>query len=282
MTIVVLGIDALEFDLVKKYKLVNLQQKGYSKLSLEDFPVIVTPPIWASMITGVVLKEMLDGFTTLFHSSQGLWSQVKNVLPWKIRRFLGKTLIPLKTTLENPMDGTSEYLSQKAISTIFDEVKGWHNEIPGYNLRSATRKMKMPREAFEDEKIKKHWLKKRYILFKKETEKLFEVLSRKEEYDLIFWYTNWLDSAGHLEQGHKLKTLNRYLEINFLVGQVREHLSVNNILYIISDHGMISTGRLGYHSNHGFFSSSNGQVIGKPKELYRILKINLTGKLGEK
>ncbi|MHA1834228.1 MAG: alkaline phosphatase family protein, partial [Candidatus Baldrarchaeia archaeon] len=261
MTIIVLGFDGLEFYLVEKYKLKHLQQKAYTKLSLEDFDVIVTPPIWASMITGVVFKDMVKKFNPAFHSSKGFLAQIKNVLPWRVRRLLGRALRPVQRIIEgyeNPMDVTLDYLSRRKIPTIFDEFgRVWYTAIPGYNMEAHTIKLK--KEAFEDDKAKKHVVRNRDELFKRETENLFATLSHKIEYDLIFWYTGWLDATGHLEQGSKLKIMNRYLKINLLVAQLKKQLDDNDILYIISDHGMMPLGRLGYHSDHGFFSSSNGE-----------------------
>ena len=57
--IIVLGIDGLEYNLVEEWRLINLMQKKFCKLNLSDFKVIVTPPIWGSMITGIVDKEII-------------------------------------------------------------------------------------------------------------------------------------------------------------------------------------------------------------------------------
>ena len=135
--------------------------------------------------------------------------------------------------------------------------------------------MHMPKEAFENKSVKNLWLSKRYKFFQNETQTIYEVLSHKENFELIFWYTNWLDATGHLEQGFKYKTMNRYLEINTLVRKIQSFLNHTDILYIISDHGMIPAGNFGYHSDHGFFSSSTGERISKPFELHSLLRKHL-------
>ena len=49
----------------------------------------------------------------------------------------------------------------------------------------------------------------------------------------------------------------------------------DDILYIVSDHGMVEEDGYGSHSHHGFFSSSNGDLIEKPIDLYYLLKKRL-------
>lgn len=51
--VVILGLNALEHDLVEKFDLRNLKQKEYGKIALRDFKLIITPTIWASFITGL-------------------------------------------------------------------------------------------------------------------------------------------------------------------------------------------------------------------------------------
>jgi len=275
MAIVVLGIDGLELALVEAYDLKSLKQKGYSKVALDDFSVIVSPPIWAAMITGRVLAEMLERISPFFHSTHGGFvGKIKKALPWKLRKTLGEKLGFLQNVFEgNPMEFMSTYLIERKIPTIFDECKSWHNDIPSYGRVKLAGML--PAGAFENKKVRENLLKRRKVLFKKQVGELYEILSKKDEYELIFWYTNWIDFTGHLEQGNKLKTMNRYLRINLLARQVQEQLCGNDILYIISDHGMIPAGRLGYHSNHGFFSSSTGETIRKPQEFYSLMEKNI-------
>ena len=58
--IIILGIDALEFDLIEEWDLKYLKKKTYSKIDLSDFRVIITPLIWASMLTGEKIKGIED------------------------------------------------------------------------------------------------------------------------------------------------------------------------------------------------------------------------------
>ena len=57
--VIVLGIDGLEYSLVEKWGLKNIMQKTYCKLDLSDYKIIVTPPIWGSMITGKIDEDVM-------------------------------------------------------------------------------------------------------------------------------------------------------------------------------------------------------------------------------
>lgn len=73
--IVVLGIDELEYSLVEEWDLKYLKQNAYSKTDLSDFKVIVTPPIWASMLVGKKTPEI----EIYFVKRQKLISQESNI-----------------------------------------------------------------------------------------------------------------------------------------------------------------------------------------------------------
>ena len=58
MRVFVIGIDALEYDLVKKWNLKELKQKEYGKVKIPKVvwkgrKVFLTVPIWVSFYTGV-------------------------------------------------------------------------------------------------------------------------------------------------------------------------------------------------------------------------------------
>lgn len=275
MTYVVLGFDGLEFELVEEFSLRNLKQKAYCKLSLEDFPVPSTPLIWSSMLTGSPVKDLIEEFMRFPRSLR--WDKswkmrlIRKITPRRVRVFIGDKFL----SSYSPNVNVAGYLREKKIPTIFDEMKSWTNGIPGYDVerKEARRRTRWIDALGNDEKERK-------ILdsFRKKHDArvrdLFEVLQKKEEYSLFFFYDNWLDIAGHMEMGRKLRIMNKYLEVNSVVGKVKKRLDLEgeDILYVVSDHGMKLLGRRGDHSNYGFFSSSTGETIQKPYELYHIIK----------
>ena len=274
--IIVLGLDGLEYDLVEEFKLNAIKLNAYVRTNLEDFSVVVTPPIWASILTGRVIKEMMTVFKSA--SAQALTDDSKKmnllrmIIPLRFRRIIARMwdkIIP--QAKGNPMKYTLNYLERNHFDTIFDHATNpVYNKIPGFNV---SRKSKLLQIAFMGKDFKDYAEKNCLKKIKDVRKDLLRLL--EEDYDLIFWYTNALDNLGHIYFGRKIKTMNYYMRVNRLVADVFQKLDAKDILYIISDHGIKAVGEGGLHSNHGFFSSSTGETIKKPQELYFLLKKNL-------
>ena len=81
--VIVLGIDGLEYSLVEKWRLKNLKQKKYCKLDLSEYKVIVTPPIWSSMLLGKIDEELMDIWVRNSELLGGV-GQVKEIYPSSI------------------------------------------------------------------------------------------------------------------------------------------------------------------------------------------------------
>ncbi len=279
MKIVILGIDALEYNLVEKWDLKNLKQKAYTKTDLSDFDIIVTPLIWGSMLTGQKLKEMEE----IWRKRKKFFSQQRDVrvkqkqywyariaskvLPERVKKFLIKKFVP------DPFGVTSNYLvNNPKYKTIFDYFeRTWNNGIPSYGRNVADQKIKKISEMAADGNPKPLY-DYAMNLYRKERAMLLDAV--KSDYQLIFWYTPFLDKIEHFYWRKKLKLLNIYMELNRLVDEVKAMLDENDILYIISDHGMKESPSKtisGEHSDHGFFSSNTGELIKKPQQLFDII-----------
>ena len=278
---IVLGIDGLEYSLVEKWDLKNLMQKKYGKLDLSDYSVIVTPPIWGSMITGKIDKEIIKLWekTASIVGFQGDVKQKKSakislkifsMLPVSLQSWLiGNVFTNLED--KNVFDVTANYVKDKNLDNIFQFFKNpWTNGIPSYgrNIYSKN-KRKMMHKAASGEKgpIKNITIEE----FKKDKTELFSAI-KNPEIDFIFWYTTLLDTLGHLYINKEIDMLNYYMEINSLAGEIKKNKPSANI-FIISDHGMkTSTERWGVHSKYAFFSSSTGELISKPFDLFKLIK----------
>jgi hypothetical protein len=279
--IIVLGIDGLEFNLVEEWKLINLMQKKFCKLNLSDFKVIVTPPIWGSMITGVVDKEIIELWTKyikIIGNDEKLDEKTSTkilgkIIPDRIGGWIQNHLIQFFVG-GNPFEITANYVKNKNQKTVFDLFKNsWTNGIPGFGKNvSDEEQRKLTVQAIAGNK-------KPYIEFI--SEKYYEDKAlllnaiKKQDYDFIFWYTPILDNFGHMGMGNPLKhMMKHYLEINNLVGDVIEKCP-KSIIYIISDHGMErieqKKNSWGAHSDHAFFSSNTGETIEKPPQLYKLI-----------
>lgn len=276
--IVILGFDGLEYNLVEEWDLKYIKQKTYTKTDLSDFKVIVTPPIWASMLTGKKVPEIEELFVKRmkFVTARSNISRVKTpwyvklgakLLPLPIRRLLGDAITP------KPMQATYDYLLRnKKYKTIFDYFDStWTNGIPSYGRNVSTEEV---RRAMKDA-VKgnfKPLVEYAMKIYEQDRRTLFEALDN--DYELIFWYTPFLDEISHFYIRKKLKLMNIYFDLNKLVKKVSQKLDEDDVLYIISDHGMEPVPGSPYggdHSDHGFFSSNTGELIEKPQELFNLV-----------
>ncbi|WP_148236379.1 alkaline phosphatase family protein [Thermococcus sp. 4557] len=283
--IIILGIDGLEYNLVKEWNLKYLQQRAFTKTNLSDFEVIVTPPIWAAMLTGRKIPEIEEPFIKRqkFIANKGNITKVKTpwyvklgakVLPLSIRRRLGDAIT------SNPFEATYDYLLRnRKYRTMFDYFeKTWTNGVPSYGRNVSNPEV---REAMK-EAVKgnlRPLIEYAMRTYERDRRALMEAL--EGDYELIFWYTPFLDEVSHFLIGKKLKLMNLYFDLNKLAKLVSEKMDEGDVLYIISDHGMEPVPgdpRGGDHSDHGFFSSNTGELIGKPQELFGLVVKRAEGK----
>ena len=278
--IIVLGIDGLEYSLVKKWQLKNLMQKAYCKMDLSDYLVKVTPPIWGSMLTGKIDKEIMKVWIRAAQYvdlksdvKQKWWAKTVTIaLPYIPPLIKNKIIYRLLEKMgENPFEVTSNYVKEKKIPNIFQFFKKpWNNGIPSYGrLDNTPERRKLFEKAVGGDKKKliDYEIKK----YNKDKSQLFSALDNKK-YDIIFWYTPFVDSLGHIYIGKPLKLMKYYLEINNVVGEVKARDNNSNI-YVVSDHGMEEVERgWGMHNNYAFFSSNTGEKINKPVQFFNLIK----------
>lgn len=274
--VIVLGIDGLEYDLVEKWKLENIKQKIYCKLDLSDYKVIVTPPIWGSMLTGKIDNEIMEiwvkqaEFTGAgVNTKQRWWGRIGNILPPIVDIWIWHHIL-VPVIGGDLFEETANYILDKNETNIFQFFKKpWTNGVPGYGKSVSNDNMRYQFHlAFlgKDTIFKKEVIKQ----YKEDKALLFSALD-KNEYDIIFWYTTILDKFGHIYMKKPLTLMKYYLEINELIGEVIERFP-NSLIYIISDHGMeLFKGGWGMHSNYGFFSNNTGEIIKKPYDLYDLI-----------
>ena len=278
--IIILGIDGLEYNLVEEWLLNNIKQKSHCKLDLSDYRVIVTPPIWGSMLTGKIDQEIIDIWVKQTRITgggvkieQSWWAKIGNVLPPKLGFWLWDHFF-VHLIGEDAFEKTANYVNDKKEPTFFDFFKKpWTNGIPGYgkNVCKSIQKDLTEKAIAGEKQPYREFILEQY---KSDKAQLISALN-KNEYDIIFWYTSMLDNLGHMDMGKPLTMMMRhYLEINELVGIVIDRCP-ESIIYIISDHGMEQMNpkpsAWGMHSDHAYFSSSNGETIKKPYELYELI-----------
>jgi len=271
MRVCILGYDGLEYTIVEQLKLRNIMQMEYGRVRVPiaggiDDPS--TPIVWTSFITGeppsvhgVDMAEFwdssLDGFRSFLRRHRKLHNLAKKLkLGYRVRGTVG--LEP-------------KFPSRKNIKcdTLFDIIKpSIPLGVPVYNkdLHGAYPVGEVFK-AIQDHDFRRDYEARIRQIFKMEVEELFGAL--EEEWKLLMIHLHITDLLGHIFWGtERLAVL--YEEMDLLTQRVRERLQDDDLLLIISDHGM---GRLG-HTKYGFYSLNRRLGLRNPEitDFFRIIK----------
>lgn len=223
--IVVLAIDALEYDLVEKFQCSHLMQKFYGKTDISEFSEPRTMVLWSSFMTG---KNM---------ETEILAMGDKNM--WNTRIETGRTFF---SGFNNP--------------AIID--------LPGYNydLRQHEAERTLLRKFFDGEgNQEKETIRESYnrLVFDhhKKIKKEFSA-ALAGNHDLVLGYFSIADVIGHLNFGNVFMMKMIYRDLDEMAGTIVPPMIV------LSDHGMKPVGIFGDHSEYGFWSSGSTN-LGMPK-----------------
>lgn len=276
MRILILAYDGLDHDLVETLSLRNILQREHGKV---DVPIVggiddpSTPIVWTSFITGeppgihgVDMPQMwdneLDGLRSFVRRYRGIHNILKRLkVGYRVRDAVGaKPSFPSRKNIK--------------VDTLFEVVKpSTALGVPVYNknleevypIGDVVRARQDPEylPVFE-ERVRG--------MFDEETEALFHAI--EGEWRLLMAHFHITDLFGHAFWGtEKLATL--YEEMDLLTKRVKARLRGDDLVLIISDHGMSKLG----HTKKGFYSFNVkiGLVDPDIKDFFKIV----TGLLAE-
>ena len=263
MRVAILGLDGLEYELVEKFDMKNLMQEEYGKTDLGDFVKIITPPIWASFLTGLPPGK---------HGIQEMYRWESNLLQRLAETSVGMRW--LKRITKSPklkrlgFKKTYPRIRDKGIKTMFDYVsKSVALDVPTYN-RSLDRYLANLRKAAlkNPRTFGGKFEKCVYNKFLGQKHKFMETF-RKGSWNLIMGYTLMPDYLGHNYRGNLTKMWEAYAILDDFVGDVRASAEKDVYILVISDHGMKLFGETIYgdHSDYGFYSSNKMLGLNNPK-----------------
>jgi hypothetical protein len=223
--IVVLAIDALEYDLVKKFQCSHLMQKFYGKTDISEFSEPRTMVLWSSFMTGKNVESEI-----LAMGDKDMWNT--RIEP-------GRT-----------------FFSGFSDPAIID--------LPGYNydLRQHEEERTLLRNFFEvqdtqeKESIRESYNRLVFSHHKKIKKEFSSVLTG--QHDLVLGYFSIADVIGHLNFGNLFLMKMIYRDLDEIAG------SIEHPYLVLSDHGMKPVGIFGDHSEYGFWSSGS-MDLGTPK-----------------
>ena len=273
----ILAYDALDPYLVKRFRLRYIRQEFHGIVDVSMFPLVATPIIWASFITGryphehgvVMSREWkIPLLPRLFRKIMLSRSGSKTVAAVVGRGPIYKLYVNIPRFIARPFE--ADYYRRRGVKTIFDyarrpaavDVPAFNQSERALELKGGTLKVverRMPYRAYASALWEYHRRKKRLLL---------KVLDGGG-YDLVMFHFEIADLIGHLRRGNIIEMWKVYNDLNALARKVREKVGDESLVLIVSDHGMkpIRPGGLyGIHSPYGFWSSNLD--IGLPGKTY--------------
>ena len=219
--IIVVAIDALEYELIEEFDCKNLKQDYYGKTNISEFTEPRTMVLWSSFMTGMNKEKevLIDG-------NKEMWNK-----KWDINE-------TFFSSFKNPV--------------VLD--------LPGfsYDLDAHEKSRKLLKSFFETqnkeekENVRKEYNKDAMEHHKKIKNQYEDALN--EEHDFILGYFSSIDVIGHLNFGNKTLMKMLYKEMDEIVERLKQRFNCHVI--VLSDHGMRAIGMFGDHSEYGFWSTN--------------------------
>jgi len=164
-----------------------------------------------------------------------------------------ETQIPVKTQWKFKLSPEQTFLKYfKTYKTI---------DVPAisYKQKNHAEERRLLKQYFEDKASIKEY---DTLVWKNHQENKREFFECLGKFDLIMGYFNLADSIGHLSFGITEKMREVYRELEKIAEKVK---GSDDLILIISDHGMKAIGRYGDHSPNGFYSFNRKIGLKLPK-----------------
>jgi len=234
--IIVLAIDALEYDLVEEFNCKNLKQDFYGKTNISEFSQPRTMVLWSSFMTGENKeKEVLS------EGNKEMWNK-----KWDLKE-------TFFSHFKNP---------------IILDLPGFNYDLEVHEKSRKDLKSFFETELQEDkEKIRKIYNQDAFGHHRKIKEAFLTALN--ENHDFVLGYFSVADVIGHLNFGNKLMMKMIYKDLDDLAAKTKQ--KENNTLIVLSDHGMKSIGQFGDHSHYGFWSANKDLNNPKITDFYNFI-----------
>jgi predicted AlkP superfamily pyrophosphatase or phosphodiesterase len=274
MTLVVMGIDALDPDLVDPDAHPSLTLAHHRPIDtiVSSAGKPSTHELWPTIITGLPPCEhglRLDDGVSWGSPLLNFGGRVANMfLPGAVQTRIGAWL--LTTTNADAFQTPATYYAENDITTVFDGRAANAIGVPNYVVDP-------------DEEDREHRLRRRMgDLFKRDPDAVgghrtsdpaafYEMCMemamvriarvrrrlRSHKYELVFGYTSALDLIGHV--AHSIPSLQQraYEEMDQFVGELRADLEGSDGLLIVSDHGLQD----GIHTEEAMVAASTRSLM---------------------
>ena len=263
--LLIIGLDGLEYTLVTRWNLLQLQQDFHGKFHVGDISRLYTPLIWSSILCGFNVEEKGYDYESAVKKSMGKLGPLhvikRHLFGEKRRMWLARTVFKKLGLLKPPNFIMPEQLLKE---TFLEEIRKTTKrrvtaiEVPGYNERiNGVFRLEMTRLA-----VTGNTKAKAQFITKVKNDALTRLERAREQlqsHDLVMCYIALPDLSHHLFfRGitDKIRILELYKWLENNVGRIlldpAYEASFNVI--ILSDHGF-NMKELD-HSSYGFWSTN--------------------------
>ena len=261
MTLVIIGLDALDFALVDEFDIDSFKLNTYDRMEtvahMHEIPY--TPEVWATIATGAHPRD---------HNISGSTSSWNNPIIDILSNFSGHLSNSTRSNIGDLIEQTTgaEYtIADVDISHIFESddriVHNWPGVYRGSELKRAWNIM------WREGQTNAEFERDIYGLAAEQFGWAREMLHH--EMAVVGVHIHLLDAAGHAygDQRDRLKAV--YERAGEFVAEIRDALSEEDDLLVLSDHGMVvdwysdeydSPKGPGSHSWRAFASSTKQTV----------------------
>ena len=135
-------------------------------------------------------------------------------------------------------------------------------DVPAFSLKEKNHaeERKLLKKYFDEEAEVEQY---DAIVWKNHEENKKDFFGSLGQYDVIMGYFDLADAIGHLSFGLPEKMEKVYIELEEMAREVKIHS--DDLILVISDHGMKPVGRYGDHSRNGFYSANRKMGLNLPK-----------------
>ena len=274
MTVVVLGIDALDPEIVDPELHPNLTLDRYEAIGtiVSSAGDPSTHELWPTIITGLDPEDhglQLDDGVAWENPLLRRMSAVGDyLLPETIQTKLGAWL--LNNTSQDAFRVPATYYEEQGISTVFDGVDAETISIPNYvvdpSLEDREHQLRRTMgELFERDPDGggRHSSTDADEFYEQCMEMVMVRIARvrravrSRRHELVFGYTSGLDLIGHVSHDRPALQSRAYEEVDGLVGELLRDLEGDDVLLLVSDHGLQD----GLHTETAMIASTRADVI---------------------
>jgi len=270
--IFILGIDALDYELVNKWNLNNLKQLEYNKINVpinEKIGLPLSSEVWASFLVGEYVSINLKSSSYLIN----IILDILYALNIDLHDGFGKKIKNILKILGFSSPARLKGLNQK---TFIDVTSAKEINAPYYGFDHSTidALFNYNRGKISINKL----IEEIELIYEKRKTQILNEVNGFENIDVVFSYIHATDILQHLLYNRISIIKKHYIDLDKYVLILKSKLDTKYncpIFIIVSDHGFDF--KIGNHSRYGYYSS-NINLIPKPSKITdfynHIIKVN--------